>query len=806
MKQTFTVTGMSCAACSARVERVTSRLSGVKSCAVDLLGGSMTVEYDEKLCAADQIIAAVTAAGYGACLPQGRKHKNEMQEKALSSMKKRIIVSFVFLAAVMYLSMSGMLGLPLPQLLTKADHSLVFALVQLLLTLPIVLVNRTYYQKGLKTLLHGAPNMDTLIAVGSGAALIYGIFVMAQMLSPAAELSALRNNLYFESAGMILTLVTLGKFFETRAKGKTGEAVEKLLALSPESAVVLRNGSETSVRIEDVAVGDVVIVRPGSRIPVDGTVLEGSSSVDESALTGESIPVYKKEGDRVAAATVNQSGYFTFRAEKVGADTTLSQIIRLVEQAGSSKAPISRLADQIAGIFVPVVMGVAAVTAIVWTALGADAQTVVARAISVLVISCPCALGLATPVAIMVGTGRGAEQGTLFKTAQSLELLHRVDTVVFDKTGTLTAGKPVITDVKAFGVDERELLSVAAGLERQSEHPLAQAVVKKAGEYEAAEDFVSVPGMGVEAKIGGRKCISGNRSMMRRYGVEIPADDPYAKQGKTPLYFAADGKLIGILAAQDVEKKSAKTTVNELRAMNKDVILLTGDNAVTAKVIAERLGISHVIPGVLPDEKERRIRELQQQGKRVAMVGDGVNDAPALTRADVGVAIGSGTDVAIGSADVILMGSEPSDVLAAMDLSRAVIRVIRQNLFWAFFYNCLGIPIAAGVFAPLGLVLSPMIGAAAMSFSSVCVVSNALRLRYFKPKMQNQEENTMKTTISVQGMMCAHCKAHVEKALLAVPGVEAAQADLDGKCAVVTGNADRAALVAAVKDAGYEAE
>ena len=821
MKQRFSVTGMTCAACSARVEKVTKQLPGVLKSEVNLLAGSMVTEYDEAVLSAQDIIAAVLSAGYGAevYVPKTDSRRNTQQEKALSGMKKRIIVSACFLIPLMYVSMGHMIGLPLgfdPH--GSMGNFFLYALIQIVLLLPIVIVNRSYYLKGFKTLLHGAPNMDSLIAVGSAAGIVYSLFNVV-----CGEMT-----LYFESSGMILTLVTLGKFMETRSKGKTGAAIEKLMDLSPKTAVVRRDGQEREIPADSVQIGDLIVVRPGARIPVDGVIVEGSSSVDESALTGESIPAEKNPGDRVAAATINKTGAFTFRADKVGEDTTLSQIIRLVEQAGGSKAPIARLADKIAGVFVPVVMSVAALSVVIWLLAGQDFAFALSIGISVLVISCPCALGLATPVAIMVGTGCGAEQGVLYKSAEALEQLHSVDTVVMDKTGTLTSGKPVVTDILPKGLSVPEFMRIAAGLEKSSEHPLAEAVMQKAAEMgvEAPEaaSFRAIAGKGVEAEIDGKTYLAGNRKLMQEAGIEAEPAEVYAKQGKTPLYFAeSGGRFLGVIAARDVEKPTARQTVQSLRKRGIELVLLTGDNETTAKVIAERLGIEKVIAGVLPADKEKTVRALQADGNKVAMVGDGINDAPALMRADVGIAIGAGTDIAMESADVVLMRSDPMDAAKAVDLSRAVIRNIRENLFWAFFYNALGIPLAAGALYPaFGLKLSPMIGAAAMSLSSVCVVSNALRLRFWKPKTEPaeqmpeteicetetiiEEETTMKTVIDVEGMMCVHCKAHVEKALLAVPGVETAEADLEKNCATVTGNADRDALIAAVKEAGYEAK
>ena len=818
MKQRFNVTGMTCSACSARVERVAGQVSGVRKAEVNLLAGRMDVDYDETKTSPQAIIDAITREGYGAALSSGEHaaRKNAAQEKRLKNMQTRIWVSAVSLILLMYVSMGHMVGLPMPHVFHDGMRGFfIMAATELLFLLPILIVNRVFFTSGFAKLLHGAPNMDTLVAVGSAAGILYSFY---------AILTGETTGLYFESSGMILTLVTLGKYFETRAKGKTGQAIEKLMDLSPKTAVVERDGAEREIPVEEVVVGDILCVRPGGRIPVDGVVVSGSSAVDESALTGESMPVSKSEGDRVAAATINKTGFLRFRAEKVGEDTTLAQIIRLVEEAGGSKAPIARLADKIAGVFVPVVMCIALAAAIVWLALGKSVDYALSVGISVLVISCPCALGLATPVAIMVGTGRGAELGVLFKSAESLEELHKVTAVVMDKTGTLTEGKPVVTDLAPNGISAQELLRLAAGLEKQSEHPLAEAVLKKAAEegvtIPEAEHFRSVPGKGIEAELGGVRYLSGNRAFLQEHGVEPEDAEHFAREGKTPLYFAAaDGRFLGTIAVADVEKKTSRKAVQALQRRHMEVVLLTGDNALTANVIAKRLGIARVISGVLPADKEKTVRQLQSEGKVVAMVGDGINDAPALMRADVGIAIGAGTDVAMESADVVLMRSDPMDVVRAVDLSRAVIRNIKENLFWAFFYNTLGIPIAAGVLIPLGIRLSPMLGAAAMSLSSVFVVTNALRLRFFKPKSEDisgemppaktntdMEETKMQTVLKVEGMMCGHCKAHVEKALMGVPGVEQAEADLEKKTATVTGSADRAALIAAVKEAGYDAE
>ena len=709
------------------------------------------------------------------------------------------------------------------------DNHVAMGMLQMLLTIIIMVINQKFFVSGFTSLLHGAPNMDTLVALGAGASFgysTYALFAMtgAQVRGDMDAVMGYMHEFYFESAAMILTLITVGKMLESHAKGRTTDALKSLMRLAPKTATVVRDGQEVTVSIAEVRQGDIFVVRPGENIPVDGIVIEGSSAVNEAALTGESIPVDKQKGSSVSAATTNQSGFLRCEATRVGEDTTLSQIIKMVSDAAATKAPIAKIADKVSGVFVPTVIIIAGITIIVWLIAGKDVGFALARGISVLVISCPCALGLATPVAIMVGTGRGAELGVLFKSAESLEELHKVTAVVMDKTGTLTEGKPVVTDLAPNGISAQELLRLAAGLEKQSEHPLAEAVLKKAAEegvtIPEAEHFRSVPGKGIEAELGGVRYLSGNRAFLQEHGVAPEDAERFAREGKTPLYFAAaDGRFLGTIAVADVEKKTSRKAVQALQRRHMEVVLLTGDNALTANVIAKRLGIARVISGVLPADKEKTVRQLQSEGKVVAMVGDGINDAPALMRADVGIAIGAGTDVAMESADVVLMRSDPMDVVRAVDLSRAVIRNIKENLFWAFFYNTLGIPIAAGVLIPLGIRLSPMLGAAAMSLSSVFVVTNALRLRFFKPKAEDisgemppaktntdMEETKMQTVLKVEGMMCGHCKAHVEKALMGVPGVEQAEADLEKKTATVTGSADRAALIAAVKEAGYDAE
>ena len=826
MRLKFTVTGMTCAACSARVEKVSGAVPGVTKAEVNLLAGKMVVEAQSDVTA--QIVEAVRNAGYGAA-PEGQqteKKESALPDNALTQMKSRIIISAVFLVILMYFTMGHMVGLPVPGWYHGTENALVAALLQLFLTLPVMYLNRSYYEKGLKALWHRSPNMDSLIAVGSGAAVISGVVALFRMgyalgHGDPETVAHYSKNLYFESAAMILTLITLGKFLETRAKGKTGDAIRQLMDLSPKTAVVRRDGKETEIPVEQVQVGDIVLVRSGGQIPVDGTVIAGRGSVDQSALTGESVPVEKVPGDTVAAATINTEGYLEFRAEKVGEDTTLSQIIHMVEEAGGSKAPIARLADKIAGIFVPVVMSIAAVAFIIWLVAGYGVEFSLNIAISVLVISCPCALGLATPVAIMVGTGRGAGMGVLFKNAEALENLHRVNTVVLDKTGTLTIGKPQVTDILPADFREEELLTLAAALESRSEHPFAKAILEKAGDRNLPEvtEFETLPGRGVSAKVAGIRYFGGNRHLMEEIGAKVPECSELTERGKTPMYFAReDGTCLGIIAAADVLKPDSVEAVAAMKKLHLDVVMLTGDNKGTAEAIAKKAGIDHIIPDVLPTQKADEIKNLQEQGCRVLMVGDGINDAPALVTADVGMAIGAGTDVAIESANVVLMSGSLSGVSNAVQLSKATIRNIRQNLFWAFFYNCLGIPVAAGVLYPaFGILLSPMIGAAAMSMSSVFVVTNALRLRLFRPgasvkvpvetvesQESKKEENEMATVIKVEGMMCTHCKAMVEKVCKAVPGALDAVVDLKAKQVTVTGEASVEELKKAIVDAGYE--
>ena len=836
MKQKFDVTGMTCSACSAHVEKAVCKLEGVRTVQVNLLSNSMQVEYDEGVLSAEGISSAVGQAGYAA-RPAGAQKtaaaavREDPMAGELESMKRRMAASFCFLLPLFYISMGHMLGAPLPGFLLGRENAFAFAFVQLLLTLPILYINDKYFKVGFKTLFKGAPNMDTLIAVGSSAAVVYGIFAIFQIgfglgHGDWAKVEKYHMDLYFESAGMILTLITLGKFLETRSKGKTSEAITRLMDLAPKTARVLRDGQEVEVPVEEVQAGDLLVVRPGQSIPVDGVVVEGRSSVDESALTGESMPVDKAPGDKVATASLNKSGAFTMRAVHVGEDTTLAQMIRLVEEASSSKAPIAKLADQVAGVFVPAVMVIAAITAAAWLLIDGSVTEALTSGVAVLVISCPCALGLATPVAIMVGTGKGAEHGILIKSAEALETLHTIDTVVLDKTGTLTQGKPVVTDIlPAPGVTEDRLLTMAASLEGSSEHPLAAAILEKAQSLPrlAVTDFTAVHGRGVRAALDGELCLGGNLAMLREAGID-PLDlsqtaDALAAQGKTALYFASEAQKqpLGLIAVADTPKPTSRDAVAAFRELGLDVVMLTGDNQRTAQAIGQELGVTQVLAEVLPQDKERKVFQLQQEGKRVAMIGDGINDAPALARADVGLAIGAGTDVALESADIVLMKSDLLDAAAAVELSRATIRNIKQNLFWAFFYNTLGIPLAAGVFVGLGLLnwrLDPMFAAAAMSLSSVTVVSNALRLRFFKSKFQTEPKSEMQQggttvmnkTMKIEGMMCAHCTGRVEKALAAIDGVDKVEMSLEGKSAALTlsKDVDNQVLTGAVTEAGYE--
>ena len=846
-KDLFDITGMSCSACSSRIQKSVAALDGVEDVNVNLLKNNMTVSFNETALSEADIIATVEKAGYGATMHGAKAAGAEREDTAaveLREMKVRLAVSALFTIPLFYISMGHMFGAPLPAFLHGTANAVAFAFTQFLLAVPVIFVNFKYYRTGMKTLFSGSPNMDSLIALGSGAAAVFGIYAIYRMALAlgAGDMETVRHfaeNLYFESAAMILTLITLGKFFEARAKGKTSAAIARLMDLAPKTATVIREGREVSVPLENVAVGDIVVVKAGENVPVDGVITEGNGLLDESALTGESMPLEKKAGDAVTGATINISGHFLMRAARVGADTTLAQIIRLVDDATSSKAPIARLADTISGIFVPVVIVIAVVATAVWLLLGHDFEFALSIGIAVLVISCPCALGLAPPTAIMVGTGRGAVNGILLKSAEAIETAGRVSAVVLDKTGTVTEGKPTLTDIlPAAGNTPDDVLTLVASLERLSEHPLGAAIVREAEKqgaaFSAVADFVQIPGQGIAGTVDGVRVLAGNARMLQEHGVAndlADAGERLAAEGKTPLYCVRGSELLGLIAVADVIKPTSRQAVAELEGMGMEVVLLTGDNAATAEAIRRQAGIGRVVADVLPQDKEREIRRLQEQGKRVAMIGDGINDAPALARADVGIAIGAGTDIAIESADIVLMKSDLLDAVAAIQLSRAVMRNIRENLFWAFFYNCVGIPIAAGVFYGVwGLTLNPMIAAAAMSFSSVSVVTNALRLRFFKPRhtlptadaaavpQESAGESahdpvistaprslTMKKELSIEGMNCGHCSNAVDKALRAVSGVKEVAVDLAGKKAVVEaeGVADDV-LKKAVEDAGYQ--
>jgi len=879
MKERFDVTGMTCSACSSHVEKSVSKLTGVENVSVNLLTNSMQVEFDENKLDTAGIIKAVEDAGYGAAVKDehakfgaktsgqsGSQENNGLSavEQNVKNMKKRLIVSLIFWIPLMYVSMGHMiyqwLNIPMPpftmNFLHGNENAITYAFTQFLLLLPILIANQKYFKNGFKTLWHRSPNMDSLIAIGAGAAILYGIFAIyrigyAMGHGDMMVVHQYAHDLYFESAGTILTLITIGKYLETKSKGKTSEAITKLLNLAPKTVTVVRDGVEQVVDAADVEKGEIFLVKPGESVAVDGIVLEGKSSFDESAITGESIPVPKQEGDTIVSASMNKSGLIRAKATKVGEDTTIAQIIRLVEEASSSKAPIAKMADKIAGVFVPTVITIALITGIIWLISGATFEFAMSTAIAVLVISCPCALGLATPVAIMVGTGKGAENGILIKSGDALETAHQIDTVVLDKTGTITQGKPVVTDIicaAGKNADKTQLLQIAGSLEKGSEHPLAEAIVNYCVtnniSLEKVTDFNALFGKGIEGTVSGTHYYAGNEKMMEEKGISLSTEQKnqireLAKQGRTPLLFADENQFLGIVAVADVVKPTSKEAVQKFRDYGIHVIMLTGDNEVTAQAIKEQVGIDEVIAGVLPTQKEEKISALKQAGHKVAMIGDGVNDAPALASADVGIAIGAGTDVAIESADIVLMKNDLLDAVGAVKLSKAVIRNIKENLFWAFFYNSIGIPLAAGVLYPLFQIkLNPMFGAAAMSLSSVCVVSNALRLRWVKlhdtKKTQSEPhqdvaastiadinqhnaldnnikstnndkgESTMTTTISIEGMMCAHCQAHVEKALKEVAGVTEVTVSLENKNAVVTGDASVEALKQAVVDAGYE--
>ena len=817
MKKKFDVQGMTCSACSSSVEKNVNKLNGIKNVSVNLLTNSMMVDYDESKLNTNNIIAAVVDAGYNASTADQENIKVETKDE-LTEMKTRVLTSFIFLVPLLYLAMGHMLGWPLPAYFNDERNIIGFAFTQFLLLLPIVVVNRKYFQVGFKTLWKRSPNMDTLVALGSTAALAYGIFAI-YMISYGlgyGDMSIIHKysmDLYFESAGTILTLITLGKYFETKAKNKTSDAIKKLIELKPKTALVKRDEQEIEIPIDQVIVNDLVIVKPGMTIPVDGVVIEGRTAVDESAITGESLPVTKTVNDQVISATINKNGYILFRALKVGNDTTLAQIIRLVEEASASKAPIARLADKIAGIFVPVVISLSILTMIIWAFIEPDLAFVLSMGISVLIISCPCALGLATPVAIMVGTGLAAKEGILIKSSEALEKAHEIDTIVLDKTGTITYGKPEVVDIITYdGYAKQEMLKLVAAVEKQSEHPLAEAIVNRANEWNLilpkVEQLEVIVGKGITAQIDQKKIVIGNKTLFDELNIKLAnaeADmDRLANEGKTPLYCGIADKLVGIIAIADQIKESSYQAISDLKKQHQ-VIMLTGDNQKTAQAIGDRLGFSKVIAEVLPDQKENVIIELQKEGHKVAMVGDGINDAVALTRADVGIAIGAGSDIAIESADIILMKNDLNDVVNMIKISDETVKNIKENLFWAFFYNLVGIPIAAGIlYLPFGLKLSPMIAALAMSFSSVSVVTNALRLRLVKLK-RKEEKSIMKKELMIEGMSCGHCVMHVEKALNAITGVHAS-VDLATKKAVVTMDqpVSDEVLKQAVSEAGYE--
>lgn len=834
MKQTFDISGMTCSACSMAVEKNVKKLDQVTAVTVNLLTNNMVVEYADGPTSMQAILDAVAKAGYGAKVStkeqQSANSKDNPDQTDLDAqaLLKRVVYSVILLIPLLYLSMGSMVGFPLPPMLIGPENGISFAFLQFLLTLPIAFVNRHYYEAGFRTLFHGSPNMDSLIAIGSGAAILYGVIAIFRIgyglghQQPDMAHHAIMD-LYFESAALILTLITVGKYLEARSKGKTKDAIAKLLELTPKTAVVLRNGIETELPIEEVLVGDHVAVKPGQRIPVDGVLVSGRSSVDQSALTGESIPIERVVGDLVMAATINQTGAFVMEAKKVGNDTTLAGIIRLVTEAGSSRAPIAKIADKVSGVFVPVVIAIAALATAIWLIFGYPLEFALSIGIAVLVISCPCALGLATPVAIMVGTGKGASFGVLIKSGEALELAHGIDTVVLDKTGTLTEGKPRVTNLKTtLGHQENDLLKLAVSLERPSEHPLALSILERANAAgisgSPVEEFTAIPGRGIVAKIQGTLCYAGNQNLMKEQGISLgnlgEQADAWSTQGKTCLFFAREHDLVGVIAVADVVKDTSKQAVQKLKALGIDVVMITGDNRKTADSIRNELGINRVISEVLPADKEREVHAIQKTGKRVAMVGDGINDSPALARADVGIAIGAGTDIAIESADIVLMRSDPMDVVTAIELSKATIKNIKQNLFWAFFYNAIGIPLAAGLLYPLfSWKLSPMFAAAAMSASSVFVVTNALRLRGFRPSgreipIERKEQSEMKQEkqMEVYGMTCGHCKARVEKALNSIEGVTA-RVDLEGQKAilVLTEPVEDQLLIAAVVEAGYEA-
>lgn len=839
-KVKFDIQGMTCSSCSSHVEKAVSKLKGMQKVNVNLLSNNMVVEYDEKLLNNEEIIKAVIKAGYNAKVNDSNTQKISKEKgidkdnKETISMKKRLILSIVFWIPLMYIAMHHML--PTPEIIKEVFHlpenALIFGFTQFLLLLPIIYLNKNYFIIGFKRLLKGTPNMDSLIAIGSSAAIVYGIYAIYMIgygfgHNNLDVVQRYSMDLYFESAGTILTLITIGKYLESKSKGKTKDAISKLIKLAPKTSIVIRENKEVEINTDEIIKGDIIVIKPGTTIPVDGKIIEGNSSIDQSSITGESIPVEKTIGDDVVSGTINKNGYFKMQATKVGEDTTLSQIIKLVEEAGNSKAPIARLADKVSGVFVPIVIGIAILATIFWILQGQSFEFALSVGIAVLVISCPCALGLATPVAIMVGTGKGAQNGILIKSAESLETLHLIDTVVLDKTGTITEGKPKVTDILTNNINEKHLLKIAASLEKSSEHPLAEAIIKEAEneqqDLEEVQEFLAIPGRGVKGQIAGINYLGGNYKFMIENN--IPANEiadqaeKFLEQGKTVIYFARENEIVGIIAVADTIKDTSYRALYELKRRNIEVVMLTGDNQTVANTISKELEIDKTVSEVLPADKEKEIVKLQENGKKVAFVGDGINDSPALVRADVGLAIGSGTDIAIESADIVLMKNSLMDVVAAIDLSKAVIRNIKMNLFWAFFYNIIGIPIAAGAFyLSFGLKLNPMLGALAMSLSSVCVVTNALRLRRFKPKYtenggnfkrkntKNEEDKFMsKKIIMIEGMQCNHCKASVEKALEAIEGVTNVEVNLENKTAIIEATKDISdnKIREVVEEAGY---
>ncbi|MBP3464165.1 MAG: heavy metal translocating P-type ATPase [Clostridia bacterium] len=831
----FDIQGMTCSSCSSHIEKAVNKLSGIQNANVNLLSNNMIVEYDENILDDTKIIQAVENAGYRANIAEKRK-KYDKPEKTknsnnedIKSMKKRLIISICLLVPLMYIAMHHMLyewfGLPVPQIVKDLFHgqenSISFGFTQFLLLLPIIYVNRNYFIVGFKRLFKGAPNMDSLIAIGSLAATVYGIFAIYMIgyglgHNKIEIVERYSMDIYFESAGTILTLITVGKYLETKSKGKTSEAISKLINLAPKTAIVLREEKEIELDLEKIVIGDIIVIRPGGSIPVDGIIIEGSTSVDQSSITGESIPVEKTIGDNVISGTINKNGYIKMKATKVGDNTTLSQIIKLVEEASNSKAQISKIADKVSGIFVPAVITIAILTVIIWLMTGKSFEFAWTMGIAVLVISCPCALGLATPVAIMVGTGKGAENGILIKSAESLELLHLVDTVVLDKTGTITEGKPKVTDIIS-NIEEKELLKIAGSLEKNSEHPLAEAIIEKTKDKKIelieCKEFTAVSGRGIKGKIDGKNYFGGNISFMKENDIDISQvakkSDELLNMGKTVLYFANESVIIGIIAVADTIKDTSYQAIQELKEKNIKVAMITGDNKVVAETIGRQLGINQVISEVLPQDKEKEVAKLQKNDKKVAFVGDGINDSPALVKSDVGIAIGSGTDIAIESADIVLMKNSLLDVVTAISLSKAVIKNIKMNLFWAFFYNAIGIPVACGIFYPsFGLKLNPMIGAAAMSLSSVCVVTNALRLRKFKSKFKEEKHkvNEFVKTINIEGMQCNHCKMSVEKALNEINGITKVEVNLEKKTAIIKSSIEisNEEIKSKVSDAGFE--